>query len=766
MIPTDMSIDRRKSSCEDVLDHDRTLDELFQTYVKPFVHGFVTGFNTCLFLMGEQSAGQNILLNGHALEMQGIVGHLILSIFQQLNHGDSVPQNSQRNSSDLSVMVYLVRAENIEDLLTGTTYRKGKLQLCDTIEDGHIVKELTNKSVHTAQEANEIMRLIFPRYFGLAYGTNQMPTTEPLGLFLRFHLSSTHLSDMDNLTRSTLTVFALTGVESLAVVLKQPQSADLRTHGIVSLYELINQLASGPPGQREFPNYGISMLTRLLSNELGGNCFTRVLLSLSSKPDSEVHAILVHMASRMTRIVNCPIVNDQAALLWAARSRELCRQVAKAAAATGSNTINGTQADQFERSTVHAIAYTNSRNLRQNVEELTKQLEQVSRECAHNTDERIRLSKLWMMGEEQNIRLNEQLVTAQTDLDELLLKNKEMESISSKALEASKRAVELKRANDLLNGYCTDLHKKLDELQLQLNSSAETNEELSRELLHQLRKQKDYLGQLTTNSDSKAWRLDAIDELKRLESMLQIQVSSTEHKISNAMVSDLRIHEGQRGQLKRNSTKQNGLTWHRPDASKRNQLKRSDQEAQLIIVAAERDQMKREIDKMEKNVVRFLDHFRTRLVYHIHGITFLMCRNVGSYGSSHLIKESKSADKLIARHATLGLGRYLRHLLADMNAAHKARESQLVNTVRRAQQRTQVAEDSVKQIMVAYVRLRNRMMESGIQENELGPPPLELLDLVTRTTDPPGFQLHLTSKVLPEITQPIRQNSKANRSEP
>lgn len=37
--------------------------------------------------MGEQSAGQNILLNGHALEMQGIVGHLILSIFQQLNHG-------------------------------------------------------------------------------------------------------------------------------------------------------------------------------------------------------------------------------------------------------------------------------------------------------------------------------------------------------------------------------------------------------------------------------------------------------------------------------------------------------------------------------------------------------------------------------------------------------------------------------------------------------------------------------------------------------
>lgn len=48
------------------------------------------------------------------------------------------------------------------------------------------------------------------------------------------------------------------------------------------------------------------------------------------------------------------------------------------------------------------------------------------------------------------------------------------------------------------------------------------------------------------------------------------------------------------------------------------------------------------------------------------------------------------------------------------------------------------------------------MMESGIQENELGPPPLELLDQVSRTIDPPGFQLHLTSKVLSKITQPIR----------
>ncbi|KAA0189211.1 Uveal autoantigen with coiled-coil domains and ankyrin repeats protein [Fasciolopsis buskii] len=244
----------------------------------------------------------------------------------------------------------------------------------------------------------------------------------------------------------------------------------------------------------------------------------------------------------MTKIVNCPIVNDQAALLLAARSRELCRQVAQAAAGTGTNTMNGTQTDQLERSTIHAIAYTNS--------------------------------------------------------------NKEMESISSKASEASKRAVELKRANSLLNGYCTGLRKKLDELLLELNNSAETNEELSRELLHQLRKQKNYLGHLTTATDSKAWRMDALDELKRLESMMQIQVSSTANKVSNP---------------------------------------------------------------------------------------------------KHLIKASKSTDKVIADHATLGLGRYLRHLLADMNAAHKARESQLLNTVRRAQQRTQVAQEGVKQILLAYV---------------------------------------------------------------
>ncbi|TPP62590.1 hypothetical protein FGIG_04675 [Fasciola gigantica] len=411
--------------CQEILEHGKTLDDLFQRHVRPFVHAFVSGFNTCLFLMGEKSSGQNILLNGHALELQGIVGHLMLTVSEQLNQDVNLTRKARNNSAELKIKAYIVRGENIEDLLTGNAYAREKLHLCDTIENGFIVKGLNDLTVRNAREANEIGNAILSRYFALVYGTNRTASTEPVGFFLRLNLSSSHVAETDNPTRSTLTVFALTGVESLNAVLRQPQSADLRTHGIVSLYELINQLAAGPPGKRDFPNYGISVLTRLLLDELGGNCFTRVLFSLPAKPDPEAHAVLVHMASRLTRIVNCPVVNDQAALLWAARARELTRhalQMAQSTAITSTKATTAAATKQPEGSAGHAIVYTDARNLRQNVSELTRRLEQLNQEYLHNTDERVRLSKIWMMGEEQNVRLNEELATAQTDLNELRIK--------------------------------------------------------------------------------------------------------------------------------------------------------------------------------------------------------------------------------------------------------------------------------------------------------------------------------------------------------
>ncbi|VDP69305.1 unnamed protein product [Echinostoma caproni] len=414
--------------------------------------------------MGERTAGQNVVLNGHALEMQGIIDHTVFSLFEKLNKG-----------------------------------RK--------------IQGLTTSMVNTAVEANDSLHTVLSRYFALAYGSDQMANTEPIGFFLRFKLSSGYREQIDNPTTSTMTFFVLTGAESLAVVLSKPEMADEQTNGIISLYELINQLASGPPGKREFPNYGLSVLTRLLSEELGGNCFTRVLFSIPAQPEPTVHAVLVHMASRLNRIVNCPIMNDKAALLLAARARELCRQAV--GATQGAVELAGEVGENPE----NAIRYTNARNLRQCVDELTRRLEQLNQEYVHATDERVRVSKMWMTSEEQNIQLNEQLSTAQTELQELRFKNEELESITNKAVEASTRSIELKRANDLLNGYCTELHYKLDELQKELTNSAVKNEELSRELFHQLRKQRNYLQQVTKGSNFTDWQTDASDELKRIESM-------------------------------------------------------------------------------------------------------------------------------------------------------------------------------------------------------------------------------------------------------
>ncbi|TPP62589.1 hypothetical protein FGIG_04674 [Fasciola gigantica] len=123
-----------------------------------------------------------------------------------------------------------------------------------------------------------------------------------------------------------------------------------------------------------------------------------------------------------------------------------------------------------------------------------------------------------------------------------------------------------------------------------------------------------------------------MDELKRIESMMEPQLFSTKSKCSpqsrvvhelfqeltTVPVSDKATNKEAQAQK---STKHNEIAGRKLIAMNRNEKKLSDIETQLVLVTAERDQMKQEIDKEHKKFVHFLDHFRTRLVYHIHGIT-------------------------------------------------------------------------------------------------------------------------------------------------
>ncbi|OON21572.1 hypothetical protein X801_02532, partial [Opisthorchis viverrini] len=358
--------------------------------------------------------------------------------------------------------------EKIVDLQNTDADEASELQVLSTIEDGPVIKVsqmlpntddsqgLVTTPIHTVHVALGRYQEIMKRYFTLAYTLDGHANTDPAGFFLRVLF----LPGSPRLKKSTLTFFSLTGVECLTDYTPMEEYQNPRIDGIRALYSLIDQLSSGPPGKREIPMYGLSILTRLLTEELGGNCCTRVILSIPPSPSPQIHAALLHMASGLTRITNAPVLNDESALLLASRYREM----------------NFFLEDVFHR--------------------------QHSNICGFPDPTRV------------------------PEPSAIENSNQELESIAAKALEASKRAVELKRANDLLNNYCSELYSKLDQCQNELEYSATQNEELSRELVHQMAKQKTLLNRLVRGTEDKDLQAEMENELKRIETMIDPTIAS------------------------------------------------------------------------------------------------------------------------------------------------------------------------------------------------------------------------------------------------
>uniref|UniRef100_A0A094ZZA2 Uncharacterized protein n=1 Tax=Schistosoma haematobium TaxID=6185 RepID=A0A094ZZA2_SCHHA len=113
--------------------------------------------------------------------------------------------------------------------------------------------------------------------------------------------------------------------------------------------------------------------------------------------------------------------------------------------------------------------------------------------------------------------------------------------------------------------------------------------------------------------------------------------------------------------------------------------------AKLNLIMKERDQLQIELTNTNRKLARFLDHFKARLIYHINGIT-------------RLVDATKSNDKLIVSEGLYGLEKYIKHLIADMNATYKIRENQLVNICRSLNGQLHATREAMRKVMICYTK--------------------------------------------------------------
>ncbi|CAH8652290.1 unnamed protein product [Schistosoma rodhaini] len=517
------------TSCRfiEILDAETTNVQLFEKHLRPLVKAFLAGYNACIMCYGEIKSEIHRLLNGSRADKSGILNLTITEILRSISYGD-ISFDSLKDV--LSFHSFVLQDDGFSDLLKELGSKSDGLRVVFTINEGYRLEPIKETRVDSLSAAMNLCEQASRNYFGGVQKISQGSNNEPGVFIFRVKLNGASLNERRTF-RSKLTIVCCTGFEKIYPFMKNEVEFGNHTSlNLLSLYNLSFQLASGRPGIRKLPNYSVSNLTKLLYDEIGGNCYTRIILCLSDNPEPEIYSLLLRFTAQLTNITNSPVMNDECALLLAERAREtqsILEQIINEQK-TGTTLNNGTNLRNTDSSLL---------KLKEHIQELSQNLGKTHEELSHATDERVKLSKAWLLSEEDRIDANEKLAKTELELQEVTLKNKQLQLICEKATEAAKHSIELQRSNDMLNNYCTELKKKLGDLHEELNRMSIRNEELSRELLHQTAEQKSVLTFLANkNTEMKTKELPRFEkELDRVEVML----GTTAYHKKNAKINSI-----------------------------------------------------------------------------------------------------------------------------------------------------------------------------------------------------------------------------------
>ena len=87
------------------------------------------------------------------------------------------------------------------------------------------------------------------------------------------------------------------------------------SQSMLALGDLCRDLSQNRTPNRVVTSYAGSNLTRLLRDELGGNCVTRVICCLRASSnkngsDESILSAVLRFTTQLSQVVNFPVVND------------------------------------------------------------------------------------------------------------------------------------------------------------------------------------------------------------------------------------------------------------------------------------------------------------------------------------------------------------------------------------------------------------------------------------------------------------------------
>ena len=277
--------------------------DVYNSAAKPIIESVMDGFNGTVFAYGQTGSGKTFTMQGpnlEDLEMQGIVPRMVRTVFNRIDN------SSENIEFTVKVSMMEIYMEKIRDLLDPT---KSNMQIKVDKNKGIYVADLTERYIGSDQDVYDIMRIGNENRKVASTSMNDQSSRSHSIFVMTIH--QTNLDDQVSKT-GVLYLVDLAGSEKVGKTGAKGQTLDEAkgiNKSLSTLGKVINSLTDGK--SKHVP-YRESKLTRILSESLGGNAKTALIITWSPSVYNDMETIsTLRFGTAARNIKNKPKVNKE-----------------------------------------------------------------------------------------------------------------------------------------------------------------------------------------------------------------------------------------------------------------------------------------------------------------------------------------------------------------------------------------------------------------------------------------------------------------------
>ena len=297
-----------------------TQKEVYDTAAKPIIDSVMEGFNGTVFAYGQTSSGKTHTMQGpniEDIELQGIIPRMVRTVFNQIETASEAIEFTVKVSM---VEIYM---EKIKDLIDPS---KDNLRVHEDKQKGVYLQDVSEKYIADENEVYELMKLgNSNRSISATLMNAESSRSHSIFILTITQNNTTELS----CKTGKLYLVDLAGSEKISKTGAEGQTleeAKMINKSLTTLGKVIKALTDKKINH--IP-YRESKLTRILSESLGGNSKTCLVVTCSPHPFNTDETIsTLRFGTRARTIKNNAKVNREYTI------PELKRLLEKAEAAT------------------------------------------------------------------------------------------------------------------------------------------------------------------------------------------------------------------------------------------------------------------------------------------------------------------------------------------------------------------------------------------------------------------------------------------------